>query len=82
MATPIFRYYTTQRPPSIGCIPKGACEVVFLDDNPIIADIGRRAWGYADYARELSEDEVEAYELVRAKNVDNATQECYNAPKR
>lgn len=63
----MFRYYTTQRPPMPGCIPKGAVDVVFLDDKPYIAEIGRNAWGYAVYDHKLPRREIEDYELVEYK---------------
>lgn len=69
MPTVTFRYYVTQRPPFMGCIPRGAMDVVFLDDCPIIADIGRRAWGYAVYDHKLSRKEIEDYELTPQSNV-------------
>lgn len=37
-----YRYYATQRPPMPGCIPKGASEVVFLDERPLVEEIGDR----------------------------------------
>lgn len=59
-----YRYYTTQRPPMMGCIPKGASEIAFFDDRIFVADIGREAWGYAEYERKLSAEEIADYELV------------------
>lgn len=58
------RYYTTQRPPAMGCIPKGAVEVGFFADKMFVADIGREAWGYAEYGHKLSAEEIADYELV------------------
>ena len=61
-----YRYYATQRPPMLGCIPKGASEVVFFDERPFVEEIGRPAWGYAEYSRKLTDDEITEYELVEA----------------
>ena len=63
-----YRYYATQRPPMPGCIPKGASEFVFLDERPLVEEIGRPAWGYAEYSRKLTNVEIAEYELVDANH--------------
>ena len=65
-----YRYYTTQRPPMMGCIPKGASKIVFFDDRTFVADIGREAWGYAEYGHQLSAEEIADYELVEGDTDD------------
>lgn len=65
-----FRYYTTQRPPMLGCIPNGAASVACFDDRQFVEEIGRRAWGYADYPRKLTDEEIKDYELTE-RNADD-----------
>lgn len=65
-----YRYYTTQRPPMVGCIPRGGSHVVFLDEKPLIKEIGRQAWGYAEYDRKLTDEEIADYELVEGNTDD------------
>ena len=63
-----YRYYTTQRPPAPGAIP--------MRPRPKrVRDFGRRettrhgfpAWGYVEYDEPLPDEQVDAYELRRAK---------------
>lgn len=63
MVTMIYRYYTLYRPPIPGGIPKGALNTFSYDYKEIVSEIGRLAWGYADYDHELSTEEVREYEL-------------------
>ena len=61
------RYYSIMRPVSIGTYPrKGAVEIVNFDYRQHVDEIGRKAWGYIDYDRELSPEEAADYELVVA----------------
>lgn len=62
------RYYSTQRPVSIGTYPCPACNEVIeinnFDERRTVPEIGRGAWGWIDYASPLSDSEAAAYELV------------------
>lgn len=61
-------HYMTQRPFSIGAQPKeGLVEVEDFDGKKYIEDIDRRAWSRIVYDRELTEQEIEQYELVPAE---------------
>ena len=63
-----YAYYMTQRPFSIGAQPKeGLVEVEDFDSKKYIEDIDRRAWSRIVYDRELTEQEIEQYELVPAE---------------
>lgn len=60
------RYYSTQRPVAPGTYPrKGAQEVVNFERRVHVKAIGRPAWGYIIYDRELTDKEVEDYELTK-----------------
>lgn len=62
------RYYSTERPISIGTYPKaGAVEIVNFDERTEVERLGIAVWGYIDYDRELSDAEIEDYELVADK---------------
>ena len=61
------RYYCTQRPVGPGTYPKeGAREIVNFNRRMPVESIGRMAWGYIEYDRELTEEEADDFELVRA----------------
>lgn len=61
------KYYSIMRPFGIGTCPKrGLIDVENFDRREFVKEIGRKAWGYALYNRELTEEEVRDYELVKA----------------
>ncbi|MCI8351953.1 MAG: hypothetical protein HFJ86_12465 [Oscillospiraceae bacterium] len=61
------RYYSTQRPVSVGTYPKaGVQEIHNFDRKTFCEDISREAWGYIDYDRELTGSEADSYELTPA----------------
>lgn len=61
-------YYMTQRPFSIGAQPKeGLVEVEDFDCKKRVEEIGRDAWSRIVYDRELTEQEIDQYELVPAE---------------
>lgn len=61
------RYYSTQRPVSIGTYPKPqgnkVLNIVNYGKRVPVREIERDAWGYIDYEEALSEEDVERYEL-------------------
>lgn len=62
-----FIYYMTQRPYGIGCQPnEGLIAAETFDLKTYIDAIGRAAWSRLTYNRQLTDDEVESYELTRA----------------
>lgn len=62
---PLYLYYCPMRPPTPGAIPRNGLEYVHeYDSRRDIPLIGRAAWGYAVYSRELTEKEASDYELI------------------
>lgn len=62
-----YTYYTLYRPPMPGAIPRdGLMAVQAYDERKPIQAIGRSAWGIAIYCRQLTQDEIEEYELIQA----------------
>lgn len=62
----MYRYYLTQRPPSIGTFPKKAVEIESFDSREFVEEIGRPAWGWVEYKEPLTEKQVYDYELMKA----------------
>lgn len=59
------RYYSIHRPAAPGTFPKdGVLEVHNFNSRTYVSQIGREAWGYIEYGRELTEREARRYELV------------------
>lgn len=59
------RYYSTQRPVTLGSYPKdGAVHIENYSQPKLIDEIGRTAWGFIDYDRELTAEEAERWELT------------------
>lgn len=62
-----YRYYSTQRPLTPGSCPRaGVQEVVNYDKKKFCEEIGMDAWGFVEYTRELTKQEVDDYELTPA----------------
>lgn len=62
------RYYSIQRPLVPGGCPRAGVQDVYnYDEKKFCEEIGRKAWGYVDYNRELTKDEMEDYELLPAE---------------
>lgn len=71
---PEFKYFCPMRPPTLGAVPKdGLCYVEPFWVRKYVKCIGRLAWGYAVYNRELTADEVAEYELIAAPEVEHGT---------
>lgn len=62
------RYYSTQRPVMPGSFPKPegnkVTEIHNFDSRIYCEEIGRQAWGYIDYEKPLTYNEVNDYELA------------------
>lgn len=62
------RYYSILRPISIGTYPKPKDNEVLkinnFDNRSYCKDIDREAWGFIDYEKPLSLEDLEKYELV------------------
>lgn len=63
---PMYVYGTRLRPPDIGCVPKeGLKEVSFAE----FESVGRHYWGTASYDRELTQEEMEQYDMDCVRHV-------------
>lgn len=62
------RYYSTQRPVGPGTYPCEdlAVEIVNFESRQYVEKIGRKAWGYVDYAVDLIPKVAATYEMVKA----------------
>ena len=60
----MYRYYCLFRPPVPGAIPRGVSRIVAFDDIKPVEEIGRVAWGYVEYHKPLTAQEVVQYELA------------------
>lgn len=58
-----YRYYLKLRPPFIGTHPAGAVVVEGFDRMLEVAP-GLHAWGYVDYEKPLTPDEIEHFGLA------------------
>lgn len=60
-----YRYYLTQRPPSIGTHPKdNIVNIEAFDYKERVEAIGRSAFGFVEYSQPLTEQQVSDYELI------------------
>ena len=65
------RAYAIHRPITIGTWPSQyAGEIVNFDHLSDVPEIGRRAFGFIDFAEDVPSDVLEAYELVVPKAED------------
>lgn len=61
---PIYRYLLLQRPPMPGSLPHGGLDrVETFYDKQYVCGSGHHAWGYAEYNRPLTDQEISDYEL-------------------
>lgn len=63
-----FRYYCPARPPVPGAVPRGVIRVECADEDGIMVDEeghAHKAWGFVEYERELTDKEIDDYELER-----------------
>ena len=61
----MFRYYSRMRPLGPGTFPwTGVRNVFNFDDRTYVEEVGCEVWGYVEYDRELTKEEIDAYELV------------------
>jgi hypothetical protein len=69
-----YRYYLTQRPPAPGAIPRGSKNTVSFDTKQEVD--GLEAWGYVEYDKPLTEQQISDYELTEnseTETVENDT---------
>ena len=62
-----YRYYCKYRPPMPGAIPHSGITNLAMFDWPQTFD-GIGCWGWVEYSRELTQKEVNEYELVASRN--------------
>lgn len=62
----MYKYYSTQRPISIGTFPDNGAIVgiVNFDTRKKVKSIRKTAWGYINYSKPLTEKQILQYELV------------------
>lgn len=62
----MFRYYSTQRPVLPGGFPRNVDveKIENFDTKKFCEEIGREAWGYIEYQKNLTKEEADAYELT------------------
>ncbi len=69
------KYYSTQRPVSLGTYPKpygnDILEIHNFDSRKYVQEINREAWGWIEYRQPLTEQEAKAYELVTAEGMED-----------
>lgn len=60
------RYYSTLRPISIGCFPHGheVTEICNFQKREFVEKIGKDAWGFIEFADNLTEKEANQYDLI------------------
>ena len=62
-----YRYYCKHRPPMPGAIPRaGLVRISGFNYKQCLAGVG--AWGWAEYSRPLSDEEIAQYELAPSRN--------------
>lgn len=57
-------YYLLMRPVGPGCQPPGSVDWGNMDGEMVLPEIKHHAWGWVEYDHELSEHEIESYELA------------------
>ena len=63
----VYRYYCLYRPPMPGAIPKhDLVQIASFDYRQSFNGIG--CWGWAEYSRPLTEQEITDYELAESRN--------------
>ena len=67
--TKIYRYYCLYRPPMLGGIPKDFTIAVPYDERRYCPEINREAWGYVEYDKPLTPQQIINYELAVANGV-------------
>lgn len=62
-------YYSLLRPIDIGALPRK--DFTYYENFEIrtyVDSIGREAWGFVEYSKELTEDEMETYSLMKKED--------------
>lgn len=76
----MYRYYSTERPVSPGTFPKPADNPVRyiknFDTHEYVGKIGREVWGYLEYEKPLTKEQIAAFELVPAFVTEDKEEIC------
>lgn len=64
-----YRYYLTQRPPSIGTHPNGTSNIISFDNKQDFEGVD--CYGYVEYENPLTPSQIDDYELVAKLKVDS-----------
>ena len=64
----VYRYYCPFRPPMPGAIPRQGLDRVGCYDAKQSIGNDICAWGYAEYTRALTDQEIYQYELIPSRN--------------
>ena len=77
------RYYSLERPISLGTYPKEEQKPTNIVNFGIREDIGngQKAWGYIDYSKPLTEQEIFDYDLQKEKVIQPKDKELTNLAK-
>jgi len=60
----MYRYYCILRPPMIGAVPRGMVNIVCFDTRRYVYEIEREAWGYVEYDKKLTPQQVIQFEMA------------------
>lgn len=63
----MIRYYCLYRPPMPFAVPKGFKNSMAFDEKIFVQEIGREAWGWVEYEKPLTPQQVDDYELAAAQ---------------
>ena len=63
----MFTYYLLLRPVGIGCQPKGFVSYENYERRKYVPEIDHEAWGTVSYDRELSQKEINDYDLMKGE---------------
>ena len=64
----VYRYYTPDRPPMPGAVPRDGLDRIACYDTRQSVGSGISAYGYAEYTRPLTDKEISDYELAQSPN--------------
>lgn len=64
----VYRYYTPYRPPMPGAVPRDGLDRVVCYDERMAIGNSIYAYGYAEYFRPLTDQEISDYELATSPN--------------
>lgn len=75
------RYYSTLRPIALGTVPRNFTSYENFDTRKYVDSISHEAWGWVEYDKELTKEEMEAYELVKEDDNMLTEKEFYEQAK-